>query len=129
MKKASIFLLGNFIFKILVLKLIYVPIFNLIWLLHHESVRESCSKRGEFWEASPAPQIKIFEKGNKHPYRIIPFFRKTKMFGYWIIRRDILPHFFADTHTHTEILAQLKLRMNILWRKRTDCFYFLLNFW
>ena len=90
-RKTSIFFLGSIIFEFLVLKLIRVAIFNSIWGLLHEKVRESYSKRGDFWEAPPAPQIKISKKEKIHTYRITPSFRKTKMFRYWIkTRRDIL---------------------------------------
>ena len=102
MKKASIFFLGYLIFEFPVLKLTQVYIFNSIWRFLHVKVRLKYSKKGNFWQAPPASQIKIFKKGKIHTYRIIPSFRKTKKFVYWIkTRRDILPQSFADRHTHT----------------------------
>ena len=117
MMKTSIFFLGYLIFEFPVLKLTQIYIFNSIWRFLHGKVRLKYSKKGNFWQAPPAPQIKIFKKGKIHTYRIIPSFRKTKKFVYWIkTRRDILPQSFADRQTHTQtdrhsqILAQLKLR-------------------
>ena len=106
MMKTSIFFLGYLIFEFPVLKLTQIYIFNSIWRFLHGKVRLKYSKKGNFWQAPPAPQIKIFKKGKIHTYRIIPSFRKTKKFVYWIkTRRDILPQSFADrqtdTHTHT----------------------------
>ena len=76
MRKTSIFFLGYFIFEFPVLKLTQVYIFNSIWRFLHGKVRLNYSKKGNFRQAPPAPQIKIFKKGKIHTYRIISSFGK-----------------------------------------------------
>ena len=74
---------------------------NSIWRFLHGKVQLRYSKKGNFWQALPAPQIKIFKKKGKFlPTEWCLLSEKNKKFGYWIkARQDILPQRFEDRHT------------------------------
>ena len=75
-----------------------------------DSFMDKYSKKGNFWQASPAPQIKIFKKGKIHT-ELSPLSEKPKNLGIGLKLVEISCPKVLRTDRHSQILAQLKLRI------------------